>query len=38
MKNLAAYIHSKGLKAGIYSDAGKIPVVPSGIMTNKVLV
>ncbi len=23
MKNLAAYIHSKGLKAGIYSDAGK---------------
>ncbi|CAM3762366.1 glycoside hydrolase family 27 protein [Elizabethkingia occulta] len=23
MKSLAAYIHSKGLKAGIYSDAGK---------------
>ncbi|MDE5491535.1 glycoside hydrolase family 27 protein [Elizabethkingia meningoseptica] len=23
MKNLADYIHSKGLKAGIYSDAGK---------------
>ena len=38
MKNLAAYIHSKGLKAGIYSDAGKKHVVPSGIMINKVLV
>lgn len=35
MKALADYIHSKNLKAGIYTDAGKTLVRLFGIKTRK---